>query len=62
MLGKTGRVVIGIPNGGVGQVRCQLGEEMIDKIARTKDGQALSENTIVIVEQVLGEIVIVRPY
>lgn len=62
MLGKTGRVVVGIPSGGVGQVRCQLGDEMIDKIARTKDGQALSENTIIVVEQVLGEIVIVRPY
>jgi membrane protein implicated in regulation of membrane protease activity len=62
MVGKTARVVVGIPNGGVGQVRCQLGEEVIDKIARSKDGNAVAENTIVIIEQSLGEIVVIRPY
>ena len=60
LVGQTGRVVVGIPAGGLGQVRCRIGEEMIDKIARTDDGQPLPENTPVLVEQVLGETVIVK--
>ena len=35
---QIGRVVVGIPPGGVGQVRVRLGEELMDKIARTRDG------------------------
>ena len=59
LVGQIGRVVIGIPAGGVGQVRCRLGEELIDKIARTRQGDAIPENTSVRVEEVLGETVIV---
>ena len=42
------------------QVRCQVGEELIDKIARAGDGSGIPENSVVRVEDVLGEIVIVR--
>jgi membrane protein implicated in regulation of membrane protease activity len=59
LAGQTARVVVSIPTGGVGQVRCQLGEELIDKVARSVDGGAIPENTVVRVDQVLGEIVIV---
>jgi hypothetical protein len=59
--GRTARVVVSIPAGGIGQVRLQIGEEIIDKMARTVDGSALVENTIVRVDSVLGEIVVVRP-
>ena len=38
LVGAIGRVVIGIPPGGVGQIRVRLGEELMDKIARTRDG------------------------
>lgn len=61
LLGKAARTIVAIPAGGVGQVRCQIGEELIDKMAKSKDGIAIAENTIVLVEQVLGEVVIVRP-
>jgi len=61
LAGHTGRIVVPIPAGGVGQIRCQIGEELIDKMARSTDGSAIAENAIVKVEQVLGEIVIVRP-
>jgi membrane protein implicated in regulation of membrane protease activity len=61
LAGRTARVVVSIPTKGVGQVRCQVGEEVVDTIARSRDGQAVPENTIVVVEEVLGEIVIVRP-
>lgn len=59
--GVSARVVVGIPLNGVGQVRCVIGEEMIDKIARSRSGEAIPENASVKVEEVLGEIVIVRP-
>lgn len=60
VVGQPARVIIGIPAGGMGQVRCKIGEELIDRIARSKDGQAIAENTVVRIEEVLGETVIVR--
>lgn len=60
IVGRTGRVVIAIPAGGVGQVRCPLGEQMVDKIARSADGGAIAENAAVTVVQVLGDTVVVR--
>lgn len=59
-VGQTARVVVSIPRDGVGQVRCQIGEEMVDKVARSQDGKAIGENTPVRIEQVLGEMVIVK--
>jgi membrane protein implicated in regulation of membrane protease activity len=59
LVGAVGRVVIAIPPGGVGQIRVRLGEELMDKIARTRDGVAIPENTAVKVDEVLGETVIV---
>jgi hypothetical protein len=60
MLGQTGRVIIGIPAGGVGQVRCRVGEELVDKIARSHDGAPVPEHSTVRVEEVLGETIVVR--
>ena len=59
--GRTAMVVVAIPAKGLGRVRCQIGEELIDQTARTRDGAPLAENSIVTVEEVLGEICIVRP-
>jgi membrane protein implicated in regulation of membrane protease activity len=61
IVGCSARIIVAIPSGGLGQIRCQVGEEIIDKTARSSDGQAVPENAIVRVEQVLGEIAIVRP-
>lgn len=61
LVGRTARVVVSIPASGVGQVRCQSGEELIDKVARSRTGEAISENSLVTIDQVLGEIVIVQP-
>ena len=61
LIGKTARVVVAIPANGVGQVRCQIGEEVFDKVARSRSGEAVPENAIVAVEKTLGEVVIVRP-
>jgi membrane protein implicated in regulation of membrane protease activity len=59
LLGQPGRVVIAIPAGGVGQVRCRIGEELVDKIARARDGALIPENSAVRIEEVLGETVVV---
>ncbi len=62
LVGQIGRVVVTIPAGGIGQVRCRMGEELVDKIARTHEAESIPENTAVRVEQVLGETVIVRKH
>lgn len=60
LVGQTARVVVAIPAGGVGQVRCQIGEQLVDKIARSDDGQPVSEHSTVRIESMLGETVVVR--
>jgi membrane protein implicated in regulation of membrane protease activity len=60
LVGQTARVIVGIPAGGLGQVRCQIGEALVDKIARTQDGTAVPENSMVKIEEVLGETVVVK--
>jgi hypothetical protein len=37
LVGRVARVVVAIPAGGVGQVRCTIGEELVDKIARGRE-------------------------
>jgi membrane protein implicated in regulation of membrane protease activity len=59
LVGQSARVVVTIPAGGVGQVRCRIGEELVDKIARARDGGTVPENAAVRVEEVLGETLIV---
>ncbi|HOC18428.1 MAG TPA: NfeD family protein [Vicinamibacterales bacterium] len=60
LVGRHCRVVVAIPARGVGQVRCQVGEELVDKIARSSDGLAIPENTAVTISEVLGEMVVVK--
>lgn len=62
LVGQIARVVVAIPAGGVGQVRCRIGEELVDKIARTSGGESAAENASVEVVEVLGEVVIVKPH
>lgn len=59
LVGRPARVVVSIPSGGVGQVRCQLGEELVDKIARSRDGAAIADGTAVTIVEVLGDTAIV---
>lgn len=59
LVGQIARVTVAIPAGGIGQIRCRVGEELIDKVARTRQGEPIPENVSVRVEEVLGETVIV---
>lgn len=60
LVGKTGEVVVAIPKGGVGQVRCALGQSMIENIARSKDGEEIALNALVKIEAIVGDTVLVR--
>jgi membrane protein implicated in regulation of membrane protease activity len=62
LVGQAARVVVTIPEGGVGQIRCRLGEELVYKVARAGDNSAIPENSVVTVQEVLGEVVIVRKH
>ena len=61
LVGQTCRVIVSIPAQGVGQIRCRIGEELVDKIARSADGSAIPENASVQVDTLLGETVVVKP-
>lgn len=62
LVGQSARVIVTIPANGVGQIRCRIGEELVDKIAQSRDGLAIAENTPVTIEEVLGETVIVKKH
>jgi membrane protein implicated in regulation of membrane protease activity len=61
LVGRTAQVTVGIPDNGVGQVRCLVGETMVDKIARSRSGNAIAHNSAVKIEEIVGESVIVSP-
>ncbi len=61
LVGRTAEVTVSIPGGGVGQVRCLVGESMIDKIARTRDGAAVPHHSLVKIEEIVGDFAIVSP-
>jgi hypothetical protein len=60
LVGLTAEVSVAIPKGGLGQVRCSLGENVIEKLARTADGEGIPANTTVKIESIAGETLLVR--
>lgn len=60
LLGQTAKVTVAIPRGGLGQVRCVIGESQIEKIARSHDGGAIPDNTVVRIEDVQADSIVVR--
>jgi len=60
LVGRTGQLSVAIPAGGLGQVRCALGETVVEKLARSADGGAISANSLVRIESIVGETVLVR--
>lgn len=60
LVGKDAEVSVAIPKGGLGQVRCTLGDSVIEKIARSKDNEEIPANTVVKIETIVGETVLVR--
>jgi len=60
LLGQTAKVTVAIPRGGFGQVRCIIGESQIEKIARSTDGREIPFNTLVRIEDIETDSVVVR--
>ncbi|HEX7316540.1 MAG TPA: hypothetical protein VF297_21745 [Pyrinomonadaceae bacterium] len=61
LVGRTAQVTVTIPAGGVGQISCRVGEERVEKIARSRDGVELKNGALVRIEEFTGDSVIVSP-
>jgi hypothetical protein len=61
LVGRTAHVSVAIPARGIGQIRCLIGETMVDKTARSKDGSEIPLNSLVKIEDIVGESVTVSP-
>src|SRR5574337_1293440 len=42
LVGSTAEVSVAIPKGGLGQIRCTVGDSMVDKLARSKDNEEIA--------------------
>jgi membrane protein implicated in regulation of membrane protease activity len=60
LVGGTAQVTVAIPKAGVGRVRITMGESVVEKIAQAQDGAGIPANTLVIIEKIVGETVLVR--
>lgn len=59
LVGRTAQVTVGIQPGSVGQVLCRVGEERVEKLARTRHNEAIKEGALVRIEEIAGDSVIV---
>jgi len=59
LVGNTAQVSVGIPLGGVGQVRCAMGDTVVEKVARAAGNEAIPVNTLVKITTVVGDVVLV---
>jgi membrane-bound ClpP family serine protease len=59
LLGRTAQVVVGIRPGSVGQISCLVGDERIEKVARTANGEGIEAGKTVFIEEITGEAFIV---
>ncbi len=60
LVGHTAEVIIAIPEKGLGQIKCTLGDSVVEKIARSKTGESIPANTLVKVEEIVGDMVLVK--
>ena len=61
LVGRTAQVTVAIKPGTVGQITAKIGDERVERVARAKDGAEISAGSIVKVESVVGDSVIVVP-
>ena len=59
LLGRTAQVIVSIQPGSIGQISCRVGDERIERIARTKDGVEIRAGETVFIESITGDSVIV---
>jgi membrane protein implicated in regulation of membrane protease activity len=61
LVGRSAQVIVSIAPGSVGQVSCRIGEERVEKLARSRDNEEIKAGTMVRVEEVAGDSLIVTP-
>ncbi len=59
MVGRTAQVTVTIPAGGIGQISCRIGEERVERIARSRENGEIRSGTLVRIEEIAGDSVIV---
>lgn len=59
LVGNTAQVSVAIPKGGLGQVRCSLGDTVVEKVARASGNDEIPVNTLVKIQTIVGEVVLV---
>jgi hypothetical protein len=61
LVGRTAQVTVLIPSGGMGQVSCRVGEERVEKLARSREEFELKPGMLVRIEEIAGDSAIVSP-
>ena len=61
LIGRTAQVTVSIKPGTVGQITAKIGDERVERVARAKDGTEIAAGSLVKVESVIGDSVIVVP-
>ena len=59
LVGNTAQVSVAIPKGGVGQVRCTLGDTVVEKVARASSNEEIPVNTLVRIHAIVGDVILV---
>ncbi len=62
LVGRTAQVIVSIAPGSLGQISCRIGEERVEKLARSKHNLEIKTGAIVRVDEIAGDSVIVSPY
>ena len=62
LIGRTAQVIVSIAPGNLGQISCRIGEERIEKLARSKDNREIRAGALVRVDEIAGDSVIVSPH
>jgi membrane protein implicated in regulation of membrane protease activity len=59
LVGNVAQVSVAIPKGGVGQVRCTLGDTVVEKVARAANNEEIPVNTLVRITTIIGDVILV---
>lgn len=60
LIGRMAQVTVTIKPSSVGQISCVVGEERVEKLARSSDGEEISVGETVLIEDMAGETFIVN--
>ncbi len=60
LIGRSAQVTVGIMPGAIGQISTRIGDERVEKVARSKNNEEIKVGTIVKVSSISGDSVIVE--